>query len=376
MPDYPQTLQQKSKPVRNGLFRQELVRELWASGMLVFSILIGIVVLSQLIRLLGESANGLLAVSGVLALLGFSSLNYLPVLLSISLFLSVLITLTRCYRDSEMVTWFCAGVGLTRWIAPVLRYALPVVGVIALLSLVLSPWSLEKADEFRRRLDSRDDVTSATPGVFRESKHADRVFFLESVDGTGGEVKNVFVQTEKNGRISTMTAKEGVQETAANGDRFLMLLNGFRYEGAPGQLDFRVVEFARYAVRIEEVEAKLPYVNTKALPTWQLLKEPTPWHLSELEWRLGLPISALILALLAIPLSFVNPRAGRSFNLIVALVIYMLYNNLISVTNAWVGQGKIGAGVGLWGLHAVMLVVVVLLFYRRLSVFSWRRLLP
>lgn len=375
MPDYPQTSNQKSKTVRGKLFRRELQREFMATGAPVFVVLISLVVLSQLIRLLSESVSGALPVDGVLVMLGFSAMNYLPVLLSISLFLSILLTLTRCYRDSEMVTWFSTGLGLTRWIVPVLWYALPIVALIALMSLVLSPWALSQADEYKRRLDSRDEVSAAQPGMFRESKQGDRIYFLEDVDVKKKRVGNIFVQSSKDGVSSAMLAKEGYQEIAPNGDRFLVLLNGARYEGVPGQRDFKKVEFARYAVRIETEEAKLPFVNPKALPTLTLLQQPTPRYLSELEWRLGLPISALILSLLAIPLSFVNPRAGRSLNMIMAIMIFMLYNNLISVTNAWVKQGKMEPVAGLLLLHLAMLALAAALFYRRMTVFSWRRLL-
>lgn len=382
MPDYPQTRSQMSKkqpgsaranPASGSIFHKEMVREFIGMGLPVFAILLSIVILSQLIRLLGDSVSGLLAVDGVLALLGFSALNYLPVLLSISLFLSVLLTLTRSYRDSEMVVWFCSGIGLTRWIRPVLAYALPVVGLIALLSMVLSPWALSKAHEFKHRLDSRDEVSAATPGTFRESKHDERVYFVENVDEQNGRIGNIFAQSVQNGRIGTMIAREGLQETAANGDRFLILLNGTRYEGTPGQRDFKIAEFERYAMRIEAVEAKQEVAPLQSHSTWYLLQNPTSWNLSEFEWRIGLPISALILALMAIPLSFVNPRAGRSLNLVMALIIYMVYNNMISVTNAWVGQEKIGPIAGLLGIHALMCALMVLFFYGRTTLFSWRR---
>jgi lipopolysaccharide export system permease protein len=153
----------------------------------------------------------------------------------------------------------------------------------------------------------------------------------------------------------------------------LVLLNGTRYEGTPGQQDYRIVEFDRYAMRMDSVAAKQALPNLRAMTTPQLWKNPTTWNLSELEWRLGLPISAAILALLAIPLSFVNPRVGRSLNLITAIVLYMLYSNMISVTNAWVGQGKMAPGVGLWGIHALMLLITALFFYRRVTLFSLRR---
>jgi lipopolysaccharide export system permease protein len=374
MPDYPQSLPLKSKKPRlHGIFYWSLVREFAATGLLVSSILLGIVVFTQLIRLLGESVSGLLAVEGVMAMLGFSAINYLPVLLSISLFLSVLLTLTRSYRDSEMVVWFSSGIGLTRWIRPVLGYALPVSMLIALLSLVLSPWALSKADEFKRRLDSRDDVSAATPGAFRESKQADRVFFLEEVDTERKRVGNIFVQSTQNGKEGTMVAKEGYQETAPNGDRFLVMLNGTRYEGVPGQADYKIVEFERYAMRIEPAELRQEVPNLKAYSTMYLLQNPTSWNIAELEWRVGLPLSALILALLAIPLSYVNPRAGRSLNMITAVVVYMFYNNMISVTNSWVGRGKLGATPGLLGIHMLMFAVLLVLFYHRSLVTPWKR---
>ncbi len=373
MPDYPQTTYIKSKLFRHGLFQRALVIEFAGNGFLVFATLLGIVVISQLIRYLGDAVSGKLAVDGVLALLGFSALSYLPVLLSLALFISVLLTLSRCYRDSEMVVWFSAGIGLTRWIRPVLWYATPVVVVIALLSLVLSPWALRKSDEYKNKLDNRDEMATVTPGAFHESGQADRVYFVESVDAKSGLIGNVFVRSIQNGQLGTMVARQGRQETMPNGDRFLVLLNGTRYEGTPGQRDYRIVDFERYAMRINSVAVKQELPNLRALPTPSLWRHPTTWNLSELEWRLGLPISAAVLSLLAISLSYVNPRAGRSFNLVLALVLYMLYSNMISVTNAWVGQGKISPGIGLWGIHALMLLVTVLLFYKRMALFSWRR---
>lgn len=380
MLDYPQPGTQKSKALpaivlRSDVFDRSLVREFATTGFFVFSILLAIIVLTQLIRLLGESVGGSLPVEAVLVLLGFSALNYLPILLSISLFLSVLLTLTRSYSDSEMIVWQCAGMSLTRWMRPVLWFALPVVAVIAVLSLLLTPWAMSKADEIRLKLESRDDVAVAAPGTFRESKQADRVFFLENVTPGNNQVGNIFIQSVQHGKVGTIAAKQGLQEIAPNGDKFIVLLNGKRHEGTPGQLDYKIVEFERYAMRIETVESKKKPPNPKAFSTLYLLENRDSWNLSELNWRLGLPVSALLLSFLAIPFSYVNPRAGRSLNMISALIIYMLYNNLMSVINTWVGQEKISAGSGLLGIHVVMVVLVVLLFYYRLSVFSLKRIL-
>jgi lipopolysaccharide export system permease protein len=378
MPDYPQSQLQKSKKPLSGrsgkIFYRSLIREFAVTGALVSSILLGIMVLSQLIRLLGESVSGLLAVEGVMALVGFTTLNSLPIVLSVGLYLSVLLTLTRCYRDSEMVVWFSSGIGLTRWVRPVMGFSIPVVCVIALLSFVLAPWSKQKAEEFKKQLDTRDDVAMAKPGVFRESNQSDRVFFLENIDTKNSRVSNIFVQSVQNSKEGTMVAKEGLQETAANGDRFIVLLNGTRYEGVPGQNDYRIVEFDRYAVRIESAAIKESQSDRKGMTTLQLLQNRTPVNVAELAWRIGSPLSALILALLAIPLSFVNPRSGRSYNLIIAVVIYMVYNNMMGVATTWLAQSKTSVIIGLWGVHAAMITLMVLMFYKRLSVYSWGRL--
>lgn len=358
------------------IFRTSLLRELATSAAATFLVLLGISLTTQLVRLLGQAAGGQITSTGVVALLGFTLVGYLPILLSLTLFISVLMTLTRSYRDSEMVVWFSCGQGLTRWISPVLSFAAPLVLTVALLSLLLSPWAVEKAEEFRRQMDSRDDVAQVTPGVFHESRRADRVYLVEEVSGQSNMVANVFVSSTQNGRLGVMVAQSGFQETAANGDRFLVLQNGRRYEGEPGSPEYKVFEFERYAMRIESAaDAADRAPTTKTMTTWDLIREPTPRNLGELSWRVGLPASALLLCLLAIPLSFVNPRAGRSMNIVVAILIYMIYSNLLSIMQAAIAQGRVSVVVGIWVVHAAMALILVALFYRRLSVFSLWRLL-
>lgn len=356
------------------IFHRALLREFSQTAVAVFVALFAILLTTQLIRLLGEAAGGKLASEAVMALLGFGALNYLPVLLSLTLFIAVLMTLSRWYRDSEMVVWFSAGQPLTAWIRPVLKFALPMVAGIASLSLFLSPWALSKSADFRQRMESRDDVSKVSPGSFNESAGADRVFFVEAVTGDASRVRNIFVNSMQQGRLGIMAAAEGHTETAANGDRFLVMDHGRRYEGMPGTTDYRVMEFERYAVRIETKEARGVDQNPSNRPLVELLRDRTLPNMGELVWRFGIPLSALTLALLAIPLSFVNPRAGRASNLIFAILTYMIYSNLISVSQAWVRQGKMPFELGLWAVHGAMLLILTGLFWRRLSVVSWMRL--
>lgn len=360
------------------IFRRALFRELVGNVTAVFLVLLAITVTTLVIRLLGEAASGALASEAVVAFVGFSLLNYLPVLLSLTLFISVLLTLTRNYRDSEMVVWFSSGLSLTAWIRPVLHVAVPLALTIAVLSLALSPWAIQKRDEYKRQIDSRDDLAAVAPGVFKESKYADRVYFVESFAGEQNTVTNVFMQSLQHQKVGVMFAQHGYQSTADNGDHFLVLLNGRRYEGQAGAPDYKILEFGRYAVRVEPYEAKKGSPTPQSMFLTELIRQKTPASLAELQWRVSLPLSALLLALLAIPLSFVNPRAGRSMNLILALLVYLIYSNFLSIAQAWVAQQKLSPLIGLWGVHAVMLAVLAGLFYRRLLLapafrLPWRR---
>lgn len=356
------------------IFQRSLLREFAATGSATFLVLLAITITTQLIRFLGYAARGNISTDAVLTFLGFASLRYLPILLSLTLFLSILLTLTRSYRDSEMVVWFTSGRGLTAWIRPVLIYAAPIVLVIAALSLLLSPWAVVKTEEFRRQLESRDDVAAISPGVFKEARHAEQVFFVDKLAANLSTVSNIFIHSREDGEIGTTVAKEGYQETAPNGDRFLVLLNGRRYIGPPGSAEYRIIEFEKYSLRIEANEVREFLPTTKSKPSIDLWREDTPQARAELAWRTGLPLSALMLCLLAIPMSFVNPRAGRSLNLMVAALLYMVYSNLLSVSQAWIAQEKLGALNGMAMVHLGVLALIALLFVRRMAVFSLRRL--
>lgn len=355
------------------IFRRALLRECANLAGAVFVALLAILLTTTLIRLLGQAAGGKLASEAVLALLGFGTINYLPIILSLTLFISILLTLSRSYRDGEMIVWFSAGQALTAWVAPVMQFAAPMVALIAVLSLFLSPWALSKSAEYRQAISAREETAQIKSGTFRESGRGDRVFFVEGFDPASGSVKNIFVSSVQHGRLGVMVAGGGFQETQPNGDRFAVLLDGRRYEGAAGSAEYRVMEFQRYAIRIDTQESRAVDKSPKSVPVSELLANPSDSHRGELLWRLALPLQALNLSLLAIPLSFVNPRAGRGNNLLLAILTFLIYGNLINVSQAWVAQGKLAFAYGVWGVHVLMFLMLILLFYRRIAIHPWFR---
>jgi lipopolysaccharide export system permease protein len=352
------------------IFHRSLQRELLSAAGATFTVLFTVFVTWTLISILGKAAGGKVASSDVLALIAFAVLNYLPTILILTSFISVLAAVTRSYRDSEMVVWFASGQSLVRWIRPVLMFGVPLVLLVGALSLFATPWAQKQRSEFVERFQKREDLKRVAPGQFRESTGKDRVFFVEGSTGGGVTVvQNVFVNSVENGANSIVVAREGVVETDAKGGQYLVLKNGRRYQGVPGRADFQSMEFERYKMR---VATKVPVIGADvpldALSTAALLAVPNQYTMGELLSRISAPIMCLVLLLLAIPLGFVNPRAGSSANLILALLIFFTYNNLVRMAEASVKQGKITFAMAWWPLHLIVALTVLGLFAWRLNV--------
>ncbi|MCX9157622.1 LPS export ABC transporter permease LptF [Niveibacterium sp. 24ML] len=352
------------------VFQRAAMREFASNAVAIFVALFFIMLTVILIRLLSQAAGGRLPPDAVLSLIGFTALNHVGTLLSLTLFISVLTSLTRAYRDSEMVVWFASGLPLSAWVSPVLKFSLPIVAVIALLTGFLSPWAQGRAQEYRKQLEARDDVSSVSPGTFREDSGGRRVFFVESLSESSREVKNVFVSMPLADRMRIIVATSGSIELEPNGDRFAVLRDGRRYEGRPGTPEFSVTSFETYAIRIEAKEVGVLEMTPRITPTPQLITLPTPQNQGELSWRLGLPLAALVLTLIAVPLSFVNPRAGRTLNLLFAVFVFSTYISLLQVMQAWIGQSKIGLGAGIAALHLPMALLLLAMFAHRMQVFT------
>jgi lipopolysaccharide export system permease protein len=304
-------------------------------------------------------------------LIGFAALRYMPVILILTAFVSVLVVVTRSYQDSEMVVWFASGMSLSRWIAPVMSFGLPIIALIAALSFYVTPWASRQSAEFRERFEKREDIARIAPGRFQESSTADRVFFVEGISGDTTKVQNVFVNTVQDGQSSVVVAKEGEVVIDKQGDKFLVMNDGRRYDGITGGDDFRVMEFERYGVLVSrQSQALAGDTSARSLPTMDLVKDWNSFNQGELLWRFSLPLMGALLMLLAIPLGFVNPRRGRSANLLIALLLFIVYSNMVSVFQASVVQQRLSFFMAWWPLHFVALLLIVLLFSLRLFIHS------
>jgi Predicted permeases len=279
------------------LFSRLIRKEFARTALMALAILLSILLTVSLVKLLGLAAGGSLSGGAVLAMLAFGALTYLPVLLSASIFTALLMSLTRLYRDSEMVVWQSCGLSLLRFAQPILRFAIPMAFVVALLSLVISPWAIGQKAQYQKDLDVQDDTSQITPGVFRESHQSDQVFFVDALSQRKEKVANVFVQSVQGRSVGVIAADSGHMVTRPNGDRYVVLERGRRYEGEPGTLNYRLVDFEKAQLRIDQRGVSATALSVKSMSVIDLLRHPTLEGWGELHWRIGLPLSLLVLSL-------------------------------------------------------------------------------
>jgi lipopolysaccharide export system permease protein len=328
-------------------------------------VLLTIMLTTMMIRIVGFAASGEIDPRDVVVLIGLTVIGYLAVMLIVTLFVSILFVLTRWYRDSEMVVWLASGVSQTQLIKPVAVFSTPIIILIVFFAFVGWPWSNQQSKLIKQRFQQRDEVSLLAPGQFRESPGSHRVFFIEKMSPDQGQVENVFVTSTEGGKVNVIVSKTGHTETHEDGDRFIVLENGRRYDGEPGQPNFRIMEFERYGVKIQSRQV-VNTPTTTGISTPDLLANPTHNNLAEFAWRAGLPLIAINLMLLAIPLSYQNPRRSRTINLVMAVLIYLTYSNLLNVVQSWIEQGKMSFGVGVVGLHVLVALLVGFIFWLRI----------
>ena len=348
------------------IFQRAIRRELLSAVGAVFTTLFTIVISVMLIRILGDAAAGKVASADVVALLGFAALINLPVLISLTTFIAVLMVVARSYQDSEMVVWFASGISLTQWIRPIMQVGLPLVILTAVLSFWLTPWAGKLSAEYKERFRNREDISRVSPGKFQESADGSRVFFVEGLSSDTSNVRNVFLSQNRNDENSVVVARKGNVIIDHRGDKLLQLREGRRYDGMPGAPDFRIMDFERYIVVIASNAQEIAgNRSARALPTSELIANATLGNLAELLFRISSPLTCLMQILLAIPLGFVNPRRGRTLNLMIALLLAVAYFNANSIMQAVVAQGKASFAMSWWPLHLGALVLITLLFFWR-----------
>ncbi|MDE2345704.1 MAG: LPS export ABC transporter permease LptF, partial [Gammaproteobacteria bacterium] len=331
-----------------------LIRETVLTWAAVTAILMLIVLSNRFALLLGDAAAGRLPRDTVFELLGLASVSYFIVVIPVSLFLAVMLALGRLYRDSEMTTLMACGVGPAQIYRPLMGIALVLAVMLAALSLEVAPWAVRLTTIIRTYGKHTAQVGSFESGRFKVDQHGRGVLYAGGVSADGRALQNVFIEGPDGQRQDVISASSGSREVNDSGAGVLILRNGYRYEGTPGKPDYRIVKFAEHGIRIRPSVPTLGPEGYEAMATPKLLKSPTLAAASELQWRLSVPLAALLLTFLAVPLARTSPRQGRYGKLFAAILSYVIYSNMVGVARVWLVKGLVPRYIGIWWVPALL----------------------
>lgn len=338
-----------------------LIRDVLKTFLAVASVLLVILASNQLIRYLAVASVGNLSGDVLFRLLAVKLLGHLGLMLAPAFFIAVLLALGRMYRDNEIVALCACGIGRSRLYRAILFLVLPMTTLVGFLSFYVMPWSAEQAEVIQRQEEQSREIRGISEGRFNEIRDGKYIFYIQDLDEDALALRRVFVQGgDPGGSQSVITAQAGYKyRDPDSGELFLILEDGIRYEGQPGAADYRIAEFHRYGIRIEQPQVEETVDGRKTMSSLALLRSPDISHQAEFEWRLSVPVSMLVLTLMAVPLSRSSPREGRYGRLTLAILVYVTYSNLLAVAKSWMVRGAMPEWAGLWWVHGLMLAATL-----------------
>ncbi len=338
-------------------------------------VLVLIVLGSNFVRYLEKVAAGNLPSSILFEVIAIEMVRVLALLIPAAVFFSVLLSLGRMYRDSEIMIMEGCGLGPLRMFRSVLAAALPVALLVAWLAADVLPWGNRMIQLLKQQATGTvAALNSLSPGRFNESPRGDTVVYIEQMDFEQKRMRNIFVQNREQGRIGLVSARTGYLDVdPASNDVYVVLENGRRYEGTPGQNDYRIGSFRRYSVRVSEGRSEPLRQLRKALPTRQLLASSDIREQAEAQYRLIQPLLVLAFAVLALPLARSQPRQGIFGRMVLAFVVYFLFLNLQGVSFTLMEDKITPAWLGLWWVPAAMFLLAAMMLLLQSGVGgSWR----
>jgi len=332
----------------------------------VAAVLIVVFTMTSLTWLLARAVRNGTPEHVVYILLGYQMLGRIDVLLPLAFYLGILMTLSRWYRDSEMTVLAACGIGLLDLLRPVMVIGLLFGALVMVAAFYTTPYALGQIERVKAETAHRQESELLAPGVFSESARTGRVFYAENVQENGA-LEGIFVSSLEQDAQGVMVAKSAhTFIDSKTQDKFIALQDGALYEGEPGLPNYRILEFKVYNLRVEPKAVVDPPAPVDALPNRTLWEQrATPAASAELHWRLGKTLASFVLALFAMAFAYTDFRRGRMSNFFVAVVVYFVYSNLLSMGEAMLKRGTVPGGVGLWWVHAGMVLIAAFLLWQR-----------
>lgn len=357
------------------IFVRSIFRELVVTLLGVGLALVALLTTMQLAKLLGSPSTGVLPFDAVLYLLGFNLARYFPILMVLTLFITTLSVVLRSYRDHEMQIWQAAGLGLSHWYRPVLAFAVPIALGISLYTLVVLPHIEAARLQYQSSLKERNQMGMVAPGLFIEPAEGKQIYFVESLSPDTKQAQNVFIHNSSPER-DTVIQSASAQQLGGNGEqRQIQLNHGIRYEYQTESNIRRLMRFDSLRLWLPQAPQGPDNDNWRTTPAYELAFSSNHDAHSELVWRLGWPISALMVCLLAIPLASHNPRGGRSYSMVSAVLIFLIYQNGMGLMEKQIERGHLNWLLAMLLTHAPALIAAALLMAWRTGWFNRKKTL-
>ena len=357
--------QRKLVTILDKMIAQDLIKTLLS----VLTVIVVIIVSRQFIRILDGAIAGQVSDETLLDILGLKTIVAAVEFLPVALFMSVLMVMGRMYRDHEMAAVASAGGGALTLYRAVFLLVVPLSVLATGLSLYVSPWAESRADKLIEHDEESADLRGIAAGKFSEYSHGDLVFYVEDITADN-KMHKVFLENRRQGNVSIINAESAHFEELPGG-RYIFFENGEQVKGLPGSLNYVIEKFAEYAVRIETKVVAVKF-KRNALSVDLLWGSHLPILIAELQRRFSIPLGALLLSFIAVPLAQISPRGGVYGNMIVGFLIYFSYGNLIRISQGWVMNETLPAWLGGIGVNFLLLVVGAFLLAR---LYGWQWLL-
>lgn len=337
------------------ILERYVLREVVTSWLAVTGVLLVLIVTNEVARVLSRAADNQYPHSMVLVLIGLGAVSNLQVIVPIGLLLGVMLALGRLYHDSEMTAALACGARPARVYAPVGLLAALVTALLAWLSLDVAPQAMTSVLDLRAVALRAGQLAPVAPGRFRAFGGGNTVVYAERANADG-TLSNVFVERRRGDRVEVAVADRARHTVAPDGKSLtITLYDGERYEGEPGGARYRIMRFAEHTIPVRMPPPVVSVSDLDAAPTGKLLAATDRASEAELQWRYALPVMCIVLAVVAVPLSRLKPRQGRYARLWVAVVLYLLYSNLLTLGRGWIERGEVPPALGLWWTHAAVI---------------------
>ena len=344
----------------------------------VASVVLLIIMSGRFVNYLADAASGTLRADFLLLIMAYRIPEFLTMILPLGFFLGIILAYGRLYVDNEMSVLSACGMSRNQLLAMTMIPAVGVMIVVGVLSLYVAPMGIQRVEMIFAEQDSLTEFDTLVAGRFQ--KMGPRVTYTEELTNERQVLQQVFIANRNqgnsigdislvmadSGRIETQENDQGrVQESTQENEerqRFLILRDGVRYDLTPGQLEMRETRFDAYGLRMEEPSGRKEITKEKALDTRVLMASGSRKHISELQWRISLPLLIPIVVLLALPLAQVNPRQGRYVKLLPAIFLYLFYLALLMSARGAVDDGRLSTSIGLWWVHGMYLIIALLMY--------------